>query len=165
MGTTGQRAMSAAAVFLALSSTGCLNNPPFNPAELNFTWRKPVRSDLVGTWVPTSDSLSDLQKRGGYIISKHELTLREDGSFSLLNMPDWWLNDFGESRHGFDSGSGTWSLTQNGNWQVYLTFKKLRSWTAFGAPLNLRRQKSPYLIHIYVGDPDDWHAMLFERRR
>ena len=155
-----------AAPFLAVVVfSGCFNNPPINPAELNFTWRQPNRADLVGTWVPTSATLEDMRDRGGYPISKHELVLLDDGSFSMLNMPDWWSDGFGRSRKGFESGSGTWSISQQGSWCVYLVFKSPITRSGYGVSLNLRRQKPPYLIHIFLGDPDEWQAILFERLR
>jgi len=158
------KAARGAVLLLALLCAACFNIPPVNPAELNFTWRQPAESDLIGTWVPTQDTLNDIRKRGGYPAANHQLVLRGDGTFSLLNMPDWWLNDGGESSGGFNSGSGTWKLRKDGSWQIYLRFDSVRNFTNFGAPLNLRRQKPPYLIHIHVGDPDEWHAMLFEVR-
>lgn len=157
------KTIGGAALLLVLSCAACLNNPPINPAELNFTWRRPAESDLVGTWVPTKDTLDDIRTRGGYATTNHELVLRQDGTLSLSNMPDWWIDDSGESRHALDSGSGTWRLVKDGSWQVDLTLNAFRGSSSFGVRLNLRRQRPPYLIHIFVGDPDEWHAMLFER--
>ena len=133
--------------------------------ELTFTKTKPEKSNLVGTWVPTSATLKDMQNRGKYSISKHELILRSDGSFSLINMPDWWTDGFGVSKKGFESGSGTWDVIQEDQgilgktWEVKLDFPTY--WTS----LNLLHQSPPYLIHIYIGDPDSGNAMIFEREK
>ena len=128
-------------------------------AELEFTRQQPSKPDLIGKWVPTAASITDMMKQGGYTISKHELDLRPDGSFSLINMPDWWNDPRGESRGNFESGSGNWEVyNDHGNWVVNLDFVN-----HFRAPLHLRHQKPPYLIHIMLGDPDTGHAMLLER--
>ncbi len=133
--------------------------------EFTFTKAKPRKSDLIGTWVPTSETLKDMKNRGKYSISKHELILRADGSFSLINMPDWWKDGFGVSKKGFESGSGTWDVIQEDKgilgktWEVKLNFPTY--WTHF----NLLHQAPPYLIHCYIGDPDSGTAMIFERKK
>lgn len=148
---------------LALLLSGCMNNG-IEWSELTFTRKKPNQAELIGTWVPTAATIKDLKDRGGYAISKHELILRADGSFSMVNMPDWWTDSFGQSKKGFESGSGKWQLYQDRDpwtvWAIELDFPKFTVPNA----IHLRRQKPPYLIHITVGDPDSGHAMLFEKR-
>jgi len=126
--------------------TACLNNPPINPAELNFTWTQPERRYIAGTWVPTKETLRKHIQTPG----KHELVLREDGTFSVTGMPFF----------PGDPGSGIWSLTKDESWKIALDRSEFDT---RGRRLRLRGQFAPYLIHITVGDPDAWEAMLFER--
>lgn len=156
--TRSTRALFLIAVSFLLS--GCYR-PAEIAEELQFAREKPHESDLVGKWIPTSATLEDMRKHGGYAISTHELVLNADKTFSMANMPDWWASDFGESKGAFQSASGRWSLslaTGGEDWRVDLTVG-----TAGIGFLHVRNQKPPYLIHIGVGDPDSGHFMLFER--
>lgn len=75
---------------------------------------------MRGTWVPTAATIKDLQQNGGYVIPKHELFLRADGKFAVLNMPDGWRDGFGQSKHTFESGSGKWQFDQDdAPWTVW----------------------------------------------
>jgi len=145
---------------LALFLSGCMGSAW---SELSFTRNKPNPADVIGTWVPTAATIKDLREHGGYVISKHQLILRADGTFSMVNMPDWWSNGFGQSQKSFESGSGKWQFYQDDNtwtvWAIELDFPK------FFVPnaMHLQCQKPPYLIHITVGDPDSGHYMLFQR--
>ena len=130
--------------------------------ELSFTRARPDPSALVGIWVPTTETLADMRDVGGYPISKHELRLQADGQFSMTNMPDWWREGFGRSSGTFESGAGKWELREEDGavgpaWVIDLEFPQ------YGTSVHLVRQKDPYMIHVYIGDPDSGHAMLFER--
>jgi hypothetical protein len=103
-----------------------------------------------------------MKERGGYTISRHEFDLHADGSFSVLKMPDWLDSFRGESRRGFESGSGRWTVRRkygDGAWIVDLTFADHHE-----VSLNLRHQKPPYLLQIMLGDPDNSDdVMVLER--
>ncbi len=136
-------------------------NPGEIVEEIQFARQKPLEADLVGKWVPTAHTLTDMRSNGGYAISSHELVLNADKSFSMKNMPDWWATDSGESKRGFQSVSGRWALspsTGGGDWGVDLLVGN--SGIGF---VHIRNQRPPYMIHIGVGDPDSGHFMLFER--
>jgi hypothetical protein len=154
-----QRLTFLCAIIAPLTLSGCHG---INPSELDLTRQRPSKADLVGQWVPTSASLKDMKERGGYRISKHELDLHTDGSFLVINMPDWWDSIRDESRRGFESGSGTWGIHgRDGRavWVVdlYFTDRHLVS-------LNLRHQKPLYLLQIMLGDPDNTdYVMLLEK--
>ena len=147
---------------LALFLSGCMNHG-IEWSELSYTRSKSNQTDVIGTWVPTSATIKDLKERGGYVISKHELILRADGTFEMVNMPDWWRDGFGRSNKTFESQSGKWRFYQNSSpwtvWAIQLDFPQLVVLNA----IHLQRQRPPYLIHITVGDPDSGHYMLFER--
>jgi hypothetical protein len=129
--------------------------------EINFTRTKPEIKDIIGTWNPTADTLKDIRQRGHYPEAKQELILKADGTFSMINMPDWWGNGFGKSNKTFESGEGKWHLAKRKNiwdiWAIELEFP------AEITSVNLYRQKAPYLIFIRVGDPNDGYAMFYHR--
>src|SRR5262249_50031885 len=83
---------------------GCMNNG-IEWSELSFTRHEPARSDIVGVWTPTEKTLRDIRKRGHYESVAHKIVLSDDGTFAMVNMPDWWTDGFGESHGKFDSGN------------------------------------------------------------
>ena len=147
---------------LLLLLAGCLNNG-IEWSELSFTRTKPSDQDVVGVWKPTSATLRDMHDAGGYPDAQHELILSADGSFSMVNMPDWWSDEFGRSHKKFESRQGKWRITKASD--VFTIYVIELADPSGSMDLNLSRQKAPYLIHITLGDPDSGHYMLFERDR
>ncbi|HEX6623316.1 MAG TPA: hypothetical protein VF064_06355, partial [Pyrinomonadaceae bacterium] len=91
------------------------------------------------------------------------ITLSDDGSFEIVDMPDWWNNGFGKSYRGFASFSGRWALSNiGGHWRIGLSFFGTRRF------LNLVEHKMggspPYCVEIIVGDPDSGDEMIFVRK-
>jgi hypothetical protein len=125
--------------------------------------RKPDRGDLVGTWVPNARTIEDMRDRGGYDVAraKTKLVLRDDDSFEVVDMPDWWTDGFGRSTRSFQSFVGTWKLIPNANergWGIALDMVSLDRNQA----INLLGDKRPYSIYIIVGDPDRDDSMTFQ---
>jgi hypothetical protein len=137
---------------------GC---PMVDWKEFRFTRHKPEEVDIVGTWQAAAATVKDIRGRGHYPATMHELVLRPDHTFSMRNMPDWWRGGFGESHGQLESGEGTWDLqAAHDVWQIWVV--RLRFPSA-DTSVNLYRQRSPYLIFIRVGDPNNGDAMFFER--
>jgi hypothetical protein len=131
-----------------------------NPFGGSYTRSKPNKAYLIGTWVPRQATFKNLKEDGGYDVSKADikLVLREDDSFELKDMPDWWDDPFGKSLKNFRSSVGKWALTNNtdGNtWEIAL-YTTTRS-----RFVNLLGEKSPYTLHFIIGDPDEGRAMVF----
>jgi hypothetical protein len=125
--------------------------------QLNYTRQEPKKTDLVGIWIPDEATLQAMHQRGGYDTSAQtRLTLKTDGSFELVNMPDWWSNDFGESRKGLDNYAGNWRVSKFGKvWAVEL---RPVSGTRFA---NLIGQSPPYRVDFIIGDADENQSMIF----
>ena len=63
--------------------------------------------DVVGVWVPDQATRDDTHIRGRYPASVQlHLHLKEDGKFEMMEMPDWWMDGFGDSHGGYKSGGG-----------------------------------------------------------
>jgi len=148
----------AALTGYAISLCVACRTPTLN--QLNYTRQEPNKSDLVGTWVPDQASLRTMGAKGGYDTSvQPKLVLKSDGTFELLNMPDWWSSRFGESGKAFESYSGSWTVSKFSKvWAVAL--RPVASGTRF---LNLIGQSPPYQIDFIIGDADENNSMIFNR--
>lgn len=139
--------------------TSLASRDPTNPVV------QPEESDLLGTWSLTPSSVAFMKTEGGYDISTHSLTLHDDGTFEIVNIPDWWLN-FGESRKGFYSGSGTWRIVKDfqGHWTVEVRFNSLPGHdSGLLTYFYIGQSQSGYFIYDYIGDADSGQVMLFEK--
>lgn len=136
------------------------------PDERLFTPSQPVsEEDIVGTWTLDSASLQRMEEEGGYDISTHTLTFRDDGTFELVNMPDWC--GFGGTPTGdFYSSSGTWEIKEySGEWEVFVHFASLPYYEdGLYTQFNIGGGEPPYYIWMYAGDPDAGMVMVFERQ-
>lgn len=82
---------------------------------------RPSPEALVGCYVPTEKTKGLLAAKGGYPEAETCIVLKDDSTFIMKNMPDWWLL-LGFSRHEFDSGVGTWRIRGGTEWLVELSF-------------------------------------------
>lgn len=142
---------------LAFLAVGCQSAREY----FSYSRTEPSKQYLVGTWTPDESSLLRMRKNGGYEASvETKLVLKDDRTFELTNMPDWWGNGFGTSNKAFLQYSGTWGTSQNGAefWDLYLnTGTDARSAQLLG-------QEPPYEISFFIGDPDSDNRMVFVRR-
>jgi hypothetical protein len=67
-----------------------------------FAKNKPEMKVMVGKWVPDSETVQLMREKGNYPKVETSLELAKDGTFQLINMPDWCDNKDGVSeRHVF----------------------------------------------------------------
>lgn len=116
------------------------------------TKSKPGLDSLVGTWVPDKGSTKYMREVGGYNAShKTALVLEADGTYKMVNMPDWlWLDD-GESHGTLRSENGTWEVAPDGDrteWIVWLR-SQLKART-----VALHGQHPPYRLRFSFGNVD-----------
>ena len=126
---------------------------------------KPDKKDLIGTWVIDGPTIEYMRIRGGYDVSQPTgLVLRDDDSFAMTNMPDWYRNGFGESGHCLLSLTGQWSLdnANGGYWSVGLKAPE------FAPRMDIREPRYAsqprYILEIVIGDPDSGDVMRFTKR-
>ena len=156
-----RRLQTRALAALALLSFLVIGCPAVDTKEFRFTRHKPADSAIIGTWRPTQETAREIRGRGRYPVAEYELVLRADHTFSMRNMPDWWRGGLGESHGQLESGEGRWELRADKNvWQIWVIHLQFPSGIT---PINLYRQRPPYLIFIRVGDPNNGDAMFFER--
>jgi hypothetical protein len=155
-------------VFLVIYSTVCCwaFGVFATPDERLLTPSQPVsEEDMVGTWTLDARSLERMEEEGGYKISTHTLTFRDDGTFELVNMPDWC--GFGATpTGGFYSSSGTWRITESsGEWGIFVHFASLPDYEeGLYTVFDIGGREPPYYIWMYAGDPDAGIVMVFEKQ-
>jgi hypothetical protein len=66
--------------------------------------------NLVGTWVPSDDTLSYMQQLG-YKFLSHNIEFKSDGTFVMVNIPNEWIFPQKPNNMDFYSGKGTWTLS------------------------------------------------------
>ena len=156
-------------VFVVIFSIVCLSffGVFATPDERLLTPIRPVsEEDIVGTWSLDSASLQRMEEEGGYEISTHTLTFRDDGTFEMVNMPDW-CQIVGDSAGDFVSSAGTWRITEHsGEWGVFVHFAWLPDWPdGMYTVFEIGGQEPPYHIWTYAGSPDAGRVMVFEKQR
>src|SRR5262245_26385196 len=98
------RRASYLGLLCTLAGSGCTIFPP-SPSK------RPNKSDLIGTWIPTAATVRLMRDEGGYNTSNHDtkIVLKDDGSLEMDDIPDWWFSGItGRSSRTFRSAAGTW---------------------------------------------------------
>lgn len=132
------------------------------PGDL--TTREPAVSALPGTWVPDKASLEYMREKGGYDTSnKTELVLDANGTYKMLNMPDWlWLDD-GLSHKGLRSERGTWKVELDGGQPYWVLSLQTKSSSRGAALLG---QHPPYRVRFSFGPIDsNRQSMTFVKEK
>jgi hypothetical protein len=155
-------------VAVGLLLTSCFHDA--NPSD--FTLGQPSVKDLVGTYAPTEHTTELLKATGKYPASNSSITLKDDGSIIIANVPDWWLTSFGEARGKFDNGTGTWTIDRNKKWWLLVaSFPTATAQFSSSVPrsghvtamLSLVGQKPPYTLQLSVSDPNADVAMQYQK--
>jgi hypothetical protein len=158
--------------FLVFLFAGC-GPKPLGRTSPDFTKTKPLESDVAGEYVPTAEALKYIREVGHYPDAEMSIILSKDGDFQFKNIPDWW-NTFGKSHKKFDSGSGKWWISkyESDPWyRIGLNFTSTEGFNSqtysergLTTKIHLVGERSPYLLHLIVGDPDSDNAMQFQKK-
>lgn len=152
----------------ALLLTACSRDA--NPS--NYTVGQPKITELMGTYLPTDRTTELLKATGKYTSANSSITLGEDGTITIVNVPDWWLTSFGEAKGNFDNGKGTWTLDKNKNWWLIVaSFPTATAQFSTSVPrsghvtamLSLVGQKPPYTLQMSIVDPNADVAMQYQK--
>lgn len=155
-------------VIVGLLLTSCFRDA--NPSD--FTLGQPSVKDLVGTYTPTVHTTELLKATGKYPVQNSSITLKDDGTIIIANVPDWWLTSFGEAAGKFDNGSGTWTIDRNKKWWLLVaSFPTATAQFSSSVPrsghvtamLSLVGQKPPYTLQLSVSDPNADVAMQYQK--
>jgi hypothetical protein len=158
--------MRALILPLVLILAGCQRDPYTSV----YTTAQPRSNDLVGSYFPDVDTVALISKEGHYKTVSPSITLMNDGTIVITNIPDWWLTRSGEPGGGFDSGRGTWTVEKHQDWwAIGVGFDDTAQFSllnrqpgGFATQMMLIGEKPPYRIHLTIGDPDAGMGMQFE---
>jgi hypothetical protein len=153
--------------FGVILAMGC----QYDPYTSVYTSQKPKPKDLIGIYHPDPNSMTVIAKEGHYPPVVPTITLLNDSTIVITNIPDWWLTSFGNPQGGFDSGKGTWEIQKHQNWwAVLVSFPDTTQFASRkNAPGGLTTEmmlvgnNPPHKLHLTVGDPDGGRAMQFQR--
>lgn len=143
----------------------------YDPYTSVYTKTQPRTNDVVGIYVPDTNTVRLISNEGHYKLVSPSITLQGDGTIIITNIPDWWLT-FGAPHGGFDSGRGTWSVQKHQEWWgLSVGFTDTTQFSSltnnpgsFAAEMMLVGEKPPYKIHLIVGDADAGRGMEFEKK-
>ena len=135
---------------------------PFTDVARHFTQDKPTDADLVGGYLPTASTLRFIRDEGGYEEVDTSIILSLDGSFEIVNMPDWWVGGWGVSGGGFHSGEGEWETAKVQDWWKLWLFFTSEDPPVGARSVDIAGDAPPYELWVCVGDPDDGNYMIFE---
>lgn len=123
---------------------------------------KPEVNQLVGNWVIDSFSNKFIMKHYEMEDKKILLSINEDGSLLLENIPD--LNTLDNKKtNDLYNLAGKWELTQfkkEGKW--YFDFNLIK-YIGLNTTSHLYYKNGNLVIVNYVGDPDEGNRILFEK--
>lgn len=152
----------------SLLLSGCMHEA--NPDD--YTTGTPKIEDLVGTYVPDQHTTELLKATGKYPKAESSITLKENGQIEMVNVPDWWLTSFTETKGRFDSGTGKWTLDKPKNYCLLVVSFNTQSGqfsssvTTRGnvtAMLSLVGQKPPFMLEMSIAEPNADVAMKYQK--
>ena len=121
---------------------------------------------LPGNWKATSNT-NEVLKKKNYQLDSMSLTLHEDSSFEIINLPDCINSTDGNSIAGeLENVTGNWEVRKNQNrWDVEMAFDesklfKVKTYRSF----NIAIIDSSYQLYTYLGDPDQGEIIMFEKK-
>jgi len=142
---------------IALLVSGC----QFDPYTERYTSVRPESADLAGAYRLTRESEVLIRERRGSPVPSSRITIRPNGAITFRDVPDLMTDFFADSSGALLSGAGTWRIERRQSqwWALYVDLPEQRLWTE----VLLIGDKSPYILHFTIGDPDAGDALQFER--
>lgn len=130
---------------------------------------EPNASDLVGSYLLTTNSEAFLKERKNYVsVPLSVIELGTNYSVSIENLPDCATNGFGESQGKFLSGEGTWEVEKAFmGYGLNLDIHEggsLKQGIYAGPWIAIRGRSAPYILEVTIGDPDLGETIRYKRK-
>ena len=148
----------------AAALTACPGGGPLLDT-LDFPQVEPQTKDLVGVYLPDAATLKDIRERGHYSERAISISLSADGTFTCTDIPDWWPDSFGKPSGGFITKTGHWKpIRERGYWVMGFDTSLGARFAVADASVYLVGAKPPFILRLYLGDPDEGKVMQFAKR-
>ena len=88
----------------------------------------PQSEDIIGEWSLSKDTTERLQEWYNFTVAEHHVVFRDNHTFSMINVPDFWspLDGSISVKEHVLSGEGIWRMEQeNDNWILILHFETI----------------------------------------
>lgn len=135
----------------------------FGPKEM------PQTSELAGVYVLSDRSRVFLRDQKSYgTTPESAISLDPDGSVSVRNLPDCYIDGFGLGHGRYVSGRGTWEIEQTDlGFGVTLTIEAggtLKRGVYHGSSILIKNRQAPFALVVGIGDPDSNEDIVYERQ-
>jgi hypothetical protein len=151
-------------IVLVLGALSCNFPTDEHTGRFRLVATKPDKKDLVGTWIIDAPTIKYMRTHGGYDVSQPtSLVLRDDDSFAMTNMPDWYKAGSGESNQVLGNLAGSWDFddSRGGFWAVALRASEFAPYIEIREPRYASQPR--YVLQIVIGDPDSRNFMRFTK--
>lgn len=142
----------------------------YDPWADRFLTTEPAEKDVAGTYVIDADSQKrsitlPLSNQAFPIDHSARIVLSSDHKAEFIHVPEDYLGKVACSV----TGRGSWRLGKNDSFSVVrASIVNMEPNSPckgdFAYELMLYGKKSPYKLHITIGDPDSGHAVQFEKQ-
>ena len=86
-----------------------LNIGAFDPLP----WFEPTPENVIGEWQLATDTVYALEKWENFPVQEHALVFKDDGTFIMNNVPNFWIEwRTVSSGERYVTGSGTWQIAK-----------------------------------------------------
>jgi hypothetical protein len=143
----------------------------------HFLRESPKEEAIPGSYVLDRGAYSEgMLKSMGYSDLSVAVVLKKDRTFEIVRMPDCWLTDFSDSKGGYDSCKGTWSVYKNhsvysvslsiDSWSADSTYtkEKKRGGFAYTGAFTLTKEEDRYGLALALAAGDKGH-LYFKRQK
>jgi hypothetical protein len=155
-------------VILIFTLTGCryFNVSPVDGIITKNLKDRPNQQEMVGVWEIDQTSYNLFQEKG-YEKKKVELKLNNNGTFELINLPNF-VDEFTPSSKKYANKEGTWKIKKDINekyWVLSLNFNISDTFpNGMFTSYDLYLQKNKIIIWNFIGDPDSGERFLYEKQ-
>jgi len=146
----------------------------YDPWADRFLTVEPVEKDVAGTYVIDADSLKrtiklPMSKSTLPLDRSARVVLSSDHKAEFIHVPEDSLSEGREAGCSV-TGRGSWRLSKNDSFSVVLARIVNEEPGSpckgdFAYELMLYGKRSPYKLHITIGDPDSGDAVQFEKQQ
>ncbi|MBL4586651.1 MAG: hypothetical protein JKX84_06310 [Flavobacteriales bacterium] len=139
---------------------------PVNGITTKNLTEKPAQTEMIGIWEVDKFSY-ELNERKGYEKKKIELNLKENGTFDIINLPNY-VNVFDQTEEKYVNTNGNWKVGRDfkgDRWILIISFNKSNLYeNGMSTSYDLYLQEEGIIIWDFIGDPDSGERFLYRKK-